>query len=104
MFTKSNPLALALAATALATAALPAMAAEGQSISVQYSDLNLASAEGQRVLEQRLDRAARDVCDMGEVRSGTRLPSRDSAACYRDTRARLDVQFARLTTSERQGG
>ncbi len=105
MFTvkTSRPLALALAATALAPNALPALAAEGESIAVQYSDLNLASAEGQRVLDRRLERAARNVCGMDEIRVGTRLASREATACYRETRARLDRHFAQLTTAQRQG-
>ncbi len=105
---RAGPLALALAAGSLAATALPAYAAEaeskGQGISVKYRDLDLASAEGKQVLEQRLDRAAREVCGVGQTTTGTRLPNRESARCYRETRTQLNQQFARLVADEARGG
>ena len=52
--------------------ALPtvAIAAENRSIDVQYSDLNLATPEGQKALERRIDKAAKQVCGADEARTG----------------------------------
>lgn len=102
----ARPLALALAAATLATsAAIPAQAAEPQQgIAVQYRDLDLTNETGQRVLEERLDHAARHVCGMDDRITGSRLPSRNSAKCYNETKAQLAEQIARLVGDENRGG
>lgn len=102
MFTKSHILALAAAAVIAAPA--HAATSESKSVEVRYSDLNLASEEGQNVLEQRLDRAAREVCRMDEQTTGTRIPSRDASACYSQARADLSRQFADVVRDSRRGG
>lgn len=88
-------LAAAAAAAALAAPALaqPAdmttvTAPHGRSIAVSVADLDLASTDGQRTLDRRLWRAARDVC------SFTRL--RDLAEYRAEGRCR-DVAMARAT-------
>jgi UrcA family protein len=43
-------------------------APQGRSIAVSVGDLDLASAEGQRALDARLWRAARDVCNFTRLR------------------------------------
>jgi UrcA family protein len=102
---RARPLALALAAGAMAATALPAQAArESQGVAVQYRDLDLASAEGQRALEDRLDRAARGVCGVGQTTTGSRLPDRQATRCYNETRAQLAEQFAEVVAAERRGG
>lgn len=53
----------ALAAVATLAVSVPALAAEK---SVPFSDLNLASADGRAALDNRLDRAAKSVCAVGE--------------------------------------
>lgn len=94
---------LALAAVALA---IPAAATEADagSVGVRYNDLNLASKAGQEELDRRLDRAARSVCGMDAVRTGTRLASADSRRCYREARVALDKQFAALVKDSAAGG
>jgi UrcA family protein len=50
--------------------AQPAYATTGDEVRtkiVRYGDLNLASTQGQQVLEQRIRRAAKQVCDMGGI-------------------------------------
>jgi UrcA family protein len=52
--------------------AQPAYATTGDEVRtriVRYGDLNLASIQGQQVLEQRIRRAAKQVCDMGGIGS-----------------------------------
>jgi UrcA family protein len=94
---------LALAAAALA---VPAIAADGagSTVSVRYNDLNLATKAGQEELDRRLERAARNVCGLDAVRTGTRLPSAEARRCYREARATLDKQFASLVRYDARGG
>jgi UrcA family protein len=42
--------------------------AAGAAITVGYSDLNLSTPEGARVLYTRIDHAAHKVCDAGDIR------------------------------------
>src|SRR3546814_1685442 len=58
---KSTSIAAAL--IGLGLTATPAFAKDVQ---VRYADLNLATVEGQKTLEQRIDRAARDACNYGQ--------------------------------------
>ena len=89
------------AALAAAVSAGPAMAGEPAE-RVSYRDLNLASAEGQAELQQRLDAAARRVCRFD---SEGRLSSpADENACFRQTRQTVSVQFAQVVSSDRRGG
>ena len=94
---------IALAALAAAGTALAAPAA-AETMAVQYRDLNLATAQGQKVLERRIDRAARKVCDRGVQRTGTRLPSAKVEACYRQAKAKANQTFAALVEAHRLGG
>src|SRR3546814_8029214 len=76
---KSTSIAAAL--IGLGLTATPAFAKDVQ---VRYADLNLATVEGQKTLEQRIDRAARDACNYGQHITGTRVPSRAASTCYRE--------------------
>lgn len=76
---KSTPIAVA-ALAALALTATPSIAKD---VEVRYADLNLATAEGQKVLEQRIDRAARDACGYEDTTTGSRIPSSQARSCYR---------------------
>lgn len=74
------------ALTAAAAFALPihaANAAEGQTVSISYADLNLASEAGQSILDHRIENAIDDVCGKLEGR-----PTFDSAVrkCRMQTR------------------
>jgi UrcA family protein len=96
-------IALALAA---ASVALPAAAADAPRVSVrvEYSDLDLATPAGQEELERRLDRAARTICGVDNVKTGTRLPSSWARRCMREARIDLDRQFAALIERHSSGG
>jgi UrcA family protein len=89
-------LALALAAVVLAAPA--AAADEAPSVGVRYGDLDLTSAEGQRKLDLRLERAAREVCGLNETVVGSHLRSPESRTCYREARRHLDQQYAELVS------
>ncbi len=107
MFTK----AFTAAATAAALIATPAIAGTkddgkypAESMSIQYSDLNLASAEGQAQLERRIDAAARKVCKLGQHRTGTRIPSAESKDCFAKARQSARTQMASVMNANRMGG
>ena len=100
---RTQSLVLALTAAALA---VPAAAAEDQppQVGVHYSDLDLTSEAGQRQLDLRLERAARDVCGMNETMVGSRLRANHSRECYREARRHLDQEFAQAVSRKSAGG
>jgi UrcA family protein len=97
-----------LTAAALGAAALtqPLFAAEekGKSVEVAYADLNLATEKGRAELDSRLDAAAREACEVDEKIVGSRITSRESRLCYRETREQLDQQFAAIVKKSQAGG
>jgi UrcA family protein len=99
---RMQSLALALAA---AVAAAPVAATdEAPTIGVRYGDLDLTSAAGQRQLDIRLERAAREVCGLDEKVVGSHLRSKHSRECYREARRELDQQYAQLVSRKTAGG
>lgn len=97
--TNRNIILSAMLAAALSSGA--AVAGE-RSERVSYRDLNLASAEGQAELQERLDSAARRVCRFAE--DGELVTPMEENACYRDARQRVNVQVAQLTAESQRGG
>ena len=97
---------IALALAAMATFAAPVYAASSasESVSVTYRDLDLTTEEGQKALEGRLDKAAREVCGINETRTGTRIASRDARSCYDQARDQLAERFAEVVNQKRRGG
>ncbi|MCB2088484.1 MAG: UrcA family protein [Sphingomonadaceae bacterium] len=92
---------IALAALGSLAITTPAFA---ESVEVRYADLNLASVEGQRVLEQRIDRAARKVCNYDQPVTGTHLRSADAERCYAQAKAAAKEQFAAVVQEQQLGG
>ena len=92
-----------IAAAAIGAIAAPAIA-ENVQFEVDYRDINLASPEGQQVLDKRIDKAARKACGYDKVPVGSRLPSRDAKACYEELRAKAQKQFAVIIDRETKGG
>lgn len=86
---------------ALAGTAAPALA---ETVEVKYADLNLASAEGEQILQRRIDQAAKRACGLDQIRTGTRLKSDESKKCYREAKAQATKQIAALTDAKRLGG
>jgi len=89
------------AAIGLALTAAPAFAAP---VSVQYSDLDLATATGQKTLDRRLDSAAREVCGYDRITTGSRLRSTEAATCYKQTKAQMKEKVAALVSNANLGG
>lgn len=92
-------------ATALAMG-LVAFAAPAQATSTKivFDDLDLSTAKGQARLEQRVDRAAREVCKYDVVRTGSRLRHPEVVACYKEAKAKAHAQVALLVERAAKGG
>lgn len=86
-------------AVAIAVLAAPVAAKdEAPTVGVRYGDLDLTSEAGQRQLDLRLERAAREVCGLDEKVTGSHLRSHHSRECYREARRNLDQQYAQLVS------
>jgi UrcA family protein len=93
-----------VAALGLALPAMPAAAAETVSQQVVYSDLDLDSAAGQAHLDRRIDRAAREVCGVNEIVTGTRLVSPEIRACVERAKARALERVSIISRQDAKGG
>lgn len=97
----------ALAALGLAGAAItPAMADNGQilTVKVNTADIDLGTAEGQKTLDQRVEKAVRHVCRTTNLSTGTRVMSQDARACLAKARTDAKRQVAALTLGQQRGG
>ncbi|QFT76395.1 UrcA family protein [Erythrobacter sp. THAF29] len=99
-------LALAAATAALAATATPALAgpAEYPVEKVSVAGLDLDSPEGQKMLDQRINRAAKKVCRVADIRTGTRLRSSEVSKCYAKAKASAKSQVASILAERRLGG
>ncbi len=90
----------------LAMITTPALAndADSKQITVEYKDLDLSTAEGQKKLDRRIDRAAADVCDANDVRTGTRVRSPERVQCVKEARAAVKQQVAAKIEKAQMGG
>ncbi len=95
-------LAAALAASAMIATPAVAGNAEENSVPVRYSDLNLATQDGQRALERRLNRAAEKVCGIDRRTSGMALPSSEARSCYRKTIEGFEREIASRVEQQQQ--
>lgn len=93
----------ALALAAAIGGLLVAQPAFAESVEVHHSDLDLSTAEGREELDRRVDAAARKVCGLDDIRTGTRIRSRDARECYKDARAQISQRIARLTENQAVG-
>ena len=101
---KNTAIALAIATTLAAGAITPALAGESKSIEVSYADLDLTSDADRNELEQRIDRAARKICDVDGHGTGARIATKDARTCYAEARRKSDAAYATILKSERLGG
>lgn len=104
---KSAYIALAAIGSTLAltAAAAPALAqSSGADMVVEYSDLNLATEKGQKVLERRIDKAAKEFCGVDRGTTGTRVRDPKKMACYKQARTLATQQMAKLLDDKRLGG
>ena len=98
-------LTLAAAALGLAVTATPALAGdEAPKGKVSLSGLDLSTAEGQKMLDQRIDRVARDICEVDKVQTGSRLKSRAVRDCYNKARKSAKQQVAAAIAERQRGG
>ena len=93
-----------LIALAASLAMLTAIPASAETVTVEHRDLNLSSAEGQAALDQRIDRAARQVCGLDDARTATRLAPLKDKKCYRQAKAEVKKQVAAAVAAQQLGG
>lgn len=91
----------ALAALSLTTLSVSAQAQDAQ---VKFDDLNLATAKGQKMLDRRIDRAARSICGIDRQQTGTRMRDKGAAECYAEAKAKASAQVAALIERSAKGG
>lgn len=97
----------ALAALGLAGAAVsPAFAGtvEKMTVEVPYGDIDLATFEGQKMLDRRLEKASRTVCRITDGKSGTRIMSHEARACLAKVRSDTREQVAAVIEDQQRGG
>ncbi len=85
-------------------ALLAAGPAFAEAVAVTYEDLDLSTEQGRDKLEQRLDRAARQVCGLDDSRTGSRIRSKDASDCYKQARKQLTDSLAAATAQKASGG
>jgi UrcA family protein len=106
MFKQAIVPALAVLAT-VSIFSIPsaAMAQEvSDTVEVRTADLNLSTPSGQQKLERRIERAARQVCGVGEVITGTRITSPQATACYRLALRNVRDRVAAVINNSSSGG
>lgn len=107
MKTLAKTLTLALAASGLVGAAATPAFAEPiapRTAQVTFGDLDLETVAGQRTLDNRIERAARNVCRTGGPQTGTRIIDHESRKCLARARADAKQQVAALTGNAQRGG
>jgi UrcA family protein len=87
----------ALAALALTVAAASPALAAPESRTVGFGDLNLATSQGRTALDQRLNRAAKAVCGVGDKRDLTGIMAANTChqAAMTEARIAADAAIAR---------
>lgn len=93
-----------IASAALATLGTALPVAAQESIAVEYRDLNLATPAGQRTLDFRINRAARQVCFLDEQQTGTRVRDAAKDECYRQARLKSRQAMAAIVAADQRGG
>ena len=106
MKTPTRIIALATASISLAFASSPALAGTdaAPTQTVSTAGLDLSTAEGQLMLEQRIDRAARQVCQVNRAQTGTRIRSFEAQKCLAKARASAQRQVASIVADQQRGG
>ncbi len=100
---------IAASAAGLSLAAIgvaPAVAAQTQerTMVVEYSDLNLETAQGQKILKRRIDKAAKAFCQVDRVETGSRIRNPASLMCYKQAKAAAHEQLAAIVSDQQLGG
>ncbi|MEL6237481.1 MAG: UrcA family protein, partial [Pseudomonadota bacterium] len=102
---KAVTLALAAASFGVVGLATPAMAGttEKRTETVNYAGLDLNTIEGQKLLDQRVEIAARRVCAVNEAGRDVRQ-RREARACLIKARSSARQQVAAVIEDQRRGG
>lgn len=98
--------ALATAALGLALTSAPAFAGSDmvKTTTISTAGLDLSSPEGQKMLDRRVKSAAREVCGITSVSTGSRLKSLNARSCYQKAIASAKQQVAANITDNQLGG
>lgn len=113
MKTLAKTLTLALATAGLAgTAITPAFAGTGTGAArgapltaqVNFDDLDLGTAAGQRTLDKRVEKAVRQVCRTVNIKTGTRTMGHETIRCMARARSDAKQQLAAITSDAQRGG
>lgn len=99
-------LAIAAAALGLVCTTAPAYATEVEkmTIEVKLGDINLATASGQKLLDQRIEKAVRTVCRVNSLTTGSRVLTQEVRDCLAMARADARQQVALLNGDRQRGG
>jgi UrcA family protein len=95
---------IAIALAALTGALLAAQPLAAASVEVTYSDLDLTTQEGRQALDRRIDKAAEEVCEAGELHVGSRLRPREVRDCIKQAKRQIEANIARITGTKKAGG
>lgn len=104
-------MAAALGATLLTfptiASAQPQLTAQGhetRSVSVTYADLDLTTTDGRKELDRRITHAARQVCGMDQILTGTRIVPPEARQCYRKALRQVRQEMAERVATENRAG
>lgn len=75
-----------------------------RTVRVEYGDLNLATPQGQKRLNRRVEFAARKVCGYYGTANASIMESVDARACYKQAKAGALTQFAAVVEQRAKGG
>ncbi len=97
---------IACTIAAIGLVATPAFAGteKAPTETVSYAGLDLSTVEGQELLEQRIDSAARRVCQMDRLPTGTKIIPSEARACYAKAKASAHQQVATVVLDQQRGG
>jgi UrcA family protein len=94
----------AIVLAALSGALLAAQPVIAASVEVRYDDLDLTTEEGRKALDQRIDRAAEEVCDASKISVGSKIRSREARECIKQAKRQIEQSLAKITGDDKAGG
>lgn len=94
----------AITTAALAGAFFTAQPAMAESVEVPYEDLDLTTAKDRETLDQRIDKAARQVCGANEATVGSRIRSQEVRACIKQAKQQIEASLAKMGGVKKAGG
>lgn len=102
---KTWTLAIAAASVGLAGIATPVLAQgpEKKVERVSFEGLDLNTMKGQKMLEQRVEIAARRVCDYDRAQTSTRMRN-EARACLAKARVAARQQVTAVIEDQQRGG